>query len=108
MMPAPNADQIEALALLMEDCAEVIHQAGKMLRHGVGLSTDQNTGVYYDNAALLIKELAQLDVAVSLVGLLLDLDQAKWQAARKERLEQLPLYLHRSVNESIVRGLWKP
>ena len=84
-------DQLEALALLMEECAEVQQAIGKIMRHGL-FSLHPSGGP--DNQALLEGEcgdlLAALDIAES-VGLVFT---AHIRTARAAKLRRVRQYLH--------------
>jgi hypothetical protein len=83
--------QVEALALLMEECAEVQQVIGKILRHGL-YSYHPDGGP--PNQVLLIDEcgdiLAALEVAKR-VGLL---SADRLRVARDGKLQRVGRYLH--------------
>lgn len=53
----------ERLSYLMEECAEVIHIIGKIMRHGYN-SYDPTNSTRINNRKLLEKELADVNTAV--------------------------------------------
>ena len=86
-----RADQQEALAILAEECGEVVQSIGKILRHGL-LSHHPDGGP--SNLTALGKEcadvLAALDICES-VGLL---HTAHLRNGRLAKLERVRQYLH--------------
>lgn len=61
--PRPNAYQREILTILIEECAEVIQRATKLLRFGV---LEVQPRQHLTNAERLAGELADLDVLVDM------------------------------------------
>jgi NTP pyrophosphatase (non-canonical NTP hydrolase) len=84
-------EQLEALALVAEECGEVIQVIGKILRHGL-YSCHPNGG--RDNQALLEDELGDLHAALHLaegVGLF---HAAHVRTACADKLQRVERYLH--------------
>lgn len=83
--------EAERLALLMEECGEVIQIIGKILRHGYESChpNDRNT-----NRCLLIKELGDLNAAQSLLFQNEDISQSVVATEASRKLERVAEYLH--------------
>lgn len=67
-MNLPTPEQLERLALLVEECAEVQHIAMKIIRHGYGSHNpfDENKVL---NRELLNKKLGDLMFAITILKL---------------------------------------
>jgi NTP pyrophosphatase (non-canonical NTP hydrolase) len=92
--------QIERIALLMEECGEVIQACGKILRHGLDsyspLDPDQTT-----NREMLEKELGDVRYAE---GLLIDSGDVSAQGikvAERRKEKNCPRYLHHQPAPSL-------
>ena len=79
--------QTERLALLMEECAEVIQMAGKSLRHGFE-STHKDYG-YRLNEELLAVELGHVLAAVDLLVERGDLSRGDINTARDAKAAKI-------------------
>jgi len=89
----PTPAERELLALLAEECGEVVQIVGKCLRHGI-LSWNPNVGERPNNQDLLEKELGDLFAAVELLenyGVVAPHMIAKAKASKLERVGE---YLH--------------
>lgn len=85
--------EAEALALLAEECGEVIQVVGKILRHGLN-STHPNDPGGPDNRDLLAKELGDVRAAVAILlwhGVVFEHRIAN---AEHSKLERVGMYLH--------------
>lgn len=88
-----TASEAEALALLAEECAEVIQVVGKILRHGYGSRHPADLDGP-DNQELLNKELAHVHVAEDILvrsGRLKNSVLSGYYGAKERHLS---LYLH--------------
>jgi len=85
--------EAERLALLAEECAEVIQVVGKILRHGYR-STHPADPNGLDNGELLAQELGDVRAAVTLMLRAGDLDEDLIEEARDSKLERVGQYLH--------------
>ncbi len=83
--PRHDPKHLEALALLLEECSEVIQVAGKIIRHGIGS---------WDNAEDLAREvgnvLAAIDIALH-VGIL---DRQAIEDSKMTKLRDVRQWLH--------------
>ena len=86
-------DELERLALLMEDCSEVIHIIGKIIRHGYE-STDPTKDDNATNRYLLQEEIGQLLWAVDEMIRLDDVDKGSIIYIRQNRKKKVLEYLH--------------
>ena len=89
--PLTMADR-EALALLAEECAEVIQAVGKLLRHGV-MTLDEPSGTKYDNRAMLSRELGHVTIALALLPPTVYDDKISLESAIRKS-ERIQPYLH--------------
>lgn len=85
--------ETERLALLMEECAEVQHVIGKILRHGYQ-SYNPNDEHRTPNRQLLEKELGDLRAAMQLMIREDDISLAAIGRAYTDKTMQLAQYLH--------------
>lgn len=85
--------QVERLALLSEECGEVIQAIGKILRHGYG-SRNPLMGLGPLNREVLERELGDVMTAMDLLCCAGDLDSNVVEAARKEKRILVQRYLH--------------
>jgi NTP pyrophosphatase (non-canonical NTP hydrolase) len=83
--------EAERLALLMEECGEVVQIVGKILRHGYD-STHPNGGP--TNRELLARELGDLRAAYFLMLRELDVSAASVARACSDKAAQVVKYLH--------------
>lgn len=85
--------ETERLALLMEECAEVQHVIGKILRHGYQ-SYNPNDEHRTPNRQLLEKELGDLRAAMQLMIREDDISLAAIGRAYTDKTMRLAQYLH--------------
>lgn len=85
--------EAERLAILAEECAEVIQVVGKVLRHGWH-PTDHTTGIVYDNRAELEAELGHVRNIAALMDAREDIDEEKVLDAALAKADKWGCYLH--------------
>lgn len=83
--------QAERLALLAEECAEVIQAITKIQRHGYG-SRHPQTGVL--NSDALVAEIGDLFAAVDIMRAGGDVDGVEINDAKRAKLSRVWAYLH--------------
>lgn len=83
--------QAERLALLAEECGEVIQVIGKILRHG--LDSHHPDDPYATNGVLLATELAHVQVAADML-FEHDLSEGEYHNAKDEKRRRVGKYLH--------------
>ena len=92
-----TAAELERLALLMEECAEVQQCIGKILRFGFDSSYPEREAL--TNRRELAKEMADLRVAMNLLLDKGDVDLQEFYDFEGEKLENINKYLkHNHVN----------
>lgn len=84
-------EELEALSLIAEECGEVIHVIGKILRHGL-LCAHPDGGP--DNQRLLTVELGDLRAAVVIAQRIGMLNENAICAAGADKLSRVGKYLH--------------
>lgn len=84
-------DQLEALALLMEECAEVQQAIGKILRHGL---YSHHPAGGPNNAEMLTTEVGDLHAAMHLAESVGLFHTAHVRRACDAKLERIGRYLH--------------
>lgn len=85
--------QAERLALLLEECGEVIQIVGKILRHGLYSWNPEAVGSQ-TNIELLERELGDLTLAIALMAEASEVSTARiWELADKKR-SRVRKYLH--------------
>lgn len=89
--PDLTKSELERLAVLAEECAEVIQVIGKIERHGYD-SVHPNGGA--DNRQLLVKELGDVLGIVRIMVRNGDYDFEKVEAASDYKIEHVQEYLH--------------
>ena len=83
--------EAERLALLAEECGEVVQMVGKILRHGFdSYHPDRHDE---SNRVLLAREIAHVQVAADML-FDADLSQAEFKVARDNKRERVRKYLH--------------
>lgn len=87
--------ETELLAILAEECAEVIQIIGKILRHGLN-SYDPTTPLvpFITNRDLLEKELGHIKHVQTLLTLKLVLDQSSINKSCCAKAKSIKKYLH--------------
>lgn len=87
--------EAERLALLAEECAEVIHAVGKILRHGYASSNPDDTNRHVpSNRGTLTKELGDLSAAVWLLVANRDVEHHAVKHHERAKLKNVKQYLH--------------
>lgn len=86
-----TAKQAESLALLVEECAEVQHIIGKILRHGLESYHPNGDG---PNRSLLEEELGDLRAAIEVAVSIGMVDEEFIDDARQSKLKRVGEYLH--------------
>lgn len=90
--------ETERLALLMEECAEVQHVIGKILRHGYNSVNPNDLRPNPDNnRALLERELGDLTAAISICAGHDDVNIEKIEAAFELKLKRVKEFLHHTT-----------
>jgi hypothetical protein len=84
--------QIERLALLAEECAEVIQIVGKILRHGY-YSTHPNDPDGENNREMLETELGHVECAVDLLETD-DIDRGEIERSSTKKHKTVTVFLH--------------
>lgn len=92
-IPGLSEAQIERLAWLMEECAEVVHIVGKIIRHGYS-SHHPKDPEGPDNRLQLAHELGDLFAAIGLMVYYEDFDQDVMAQRTPEKLGRVGQYLH--------------
>lgn len=82
--------ETERLAILMEECSEVIHICGKILRHGY--ESFDPADPYTTNKMLLTKELG--DVKAATQAMCYDINLGEVAIRASERPGKIAPYLH--------------
>lgn len=88
-------EEIERLALLIEECGEVQHMAGKILRHGY-----ESTHEDYDNVSnreLLYREILDLHIAIELMYQKSDINREDVKDLWKSRIDRKNQYLKHNI-----------
>lgn len=86
-------EEIERLAILAEECGEVIQVVGKILRHGYS-SHNPNDPHSISNRGLLAKELGDLDWIVSLMQAEADFAEGARLQRKRLKADTARPYLH--------------
>lgn len=83
--------QAERLAILAEECGEVIQVVGKILRHGY----DSHHPIRnVDNISMLEQELGDLGAAVFMLAEAKDIDHRNVEVAIKDKRHRVKKYMH--------------
>lgn len=82
----------ERLALLAEECAEVISIVGKILRHGYESTHPDDTTT--TNRSLLEDELGDVHAAVQMMTEANDVTQININSRKVSKLQKVKKYLH--------------
>lgn len=85
--------EVERLALLAEECGEVVQIVNKILRHGYE-SYNPNISVPRRNRTLLIQELGDIVCAIGLLDAAGDVSYSAINAASTDKLMHVQQYLH--------------
>lgn len=82
--------QAERLAILIEECGEVVQAATKILRHGYESSyADGRT-----NLSVLESEIGDLEATIAILGMAGDISPTKIRAAKVRKFARVVQYLH--------------
>lgn len=84
--------EAERLALLAEECGEVIQVVGKILRHGYESYHPDNPSI--SNRQLLEKEIGDVRAAVSILTGSMDLNDLMIEGAKSAKFKTVVKYLH--------------
>lgn len=92
--------EAERLAMLIEECSEVVHAAAKVLRHGYDSfdPTDESKG---DNRRMLGLELGDLDAIIGLMQTAGDFRAGLISQGARKKLLSLQRYAHHQPAESL-------
>lgn len=93
---------VERLAVLLEECGEIVHIAGKTLRHGLE-SSHADYG-FMLNRDLLAKEVGDVLAAIDVL-LVFELELADVQAAKRAKFDRLAQFFHHPENRKTAREL---
>lgn len=85
--------EAERLALVAEECAEIIQIVGKILRHGYE-SSNPDAPDKGNNREMLAREIGDLDAVVDLMIVTDDLSQGELIDAKAEKSARMRRYLH--------------
>lgn len=99
-----SSAQAERLALLSEECGEVVQIIGKIFRHGL----DSRNPIVNDgkpNRDYLAEELGHIYLAVHLLCTNEDIDMKLIGASFIEKAERIEKYLHYKHNFQTIGGL---
>lgn len=91
-------DEIERLAILMEECGEVVLACGKILRHGYESFNPDKIEDGVDNRCDLEKELGDVVYAMRLMYAHADVDFTRVQEFASTKPERIRPYLHCKEN----------
>lgn len=91
--------ELECLAVLAEECGEVIHIIGKILRHGYN-SIDPTKSNNLTNRALLEAELGDVFAIVERLIIRQDINKTQIEKLKRFKLEA-PSYMHHNPNRII-------
>ena len=97
-----SAAEAERLALLAEECGEVIQVVGKILRHGYD-SANPLVDVSPTNREELEKELGDIELVVDMLKSCSDVDNNAIQLRRKTKPAKMMLWLH--YNQDVLNRL---
>lgn len=88
-----SAAQIERLAILAEECGEVVQVIGKILRHGYDSFHPRDPNSTY-NRELLETELGDVAAAVQLLVQERDIRASLVEAHKRNKIDRAHRYLH--------------
>lgn len=88
--------EAELLAILSEECGEVVQIVGKILRHGLS-SYHPSKPDGLDNRRMLEKELGDVRAATALLNEHYVLNEDAIRRHRDEKMRLLPRYLHHTA-----------
>lgn len=85
--------QVERLAILSEECGEVVQIIGKILRHGYE-SYSPYDEFKEANRSLLMKEIGNIDAAVQMLADAKEVDLSEIDRAAAEKFATIKRYTH--------------
>lgn len=85
--------QLERLALLAEECGEVVQIINKIIRHGYN-SWHPNDPEMVTNRRLLEKELGDMSFALALMSVRGDISLDSIEIAKEQKKKNIGIYLH--------------
>lgn len=85
--------ELERLAILAEECAEVQHIVMKIIRHGYGSCNPFDESAT-PNRELLNKELGDLQYAIELMVSYYDINMASIEVHKAQKRSKIIPYLH--------------
>lgn len=100
-------EQAEALALLSEECGEVIQAVGKILRHGL-YSRNPLDSSSLPNKLQLCVELGDVRAAVALCKKYGVCKEGRIEDAKKEKLRKVGRWLHHATTHGLGPGTQGP
>lgn len=86
--------ELERLALLAEECGEVVQIIGKIIRHGYKSCHPDNKTHSFPNRYLLEKELGDVVCAIEMLWRAGDVSREKIEKKAWEKWERVKPYLH--------------
>jgi NTP pyrophosphatase (non-canonical NTP hydrolase) len=86
--------EAERLAMLAEECGEVIQAVGKILRHGYASVHPDGRDKGRDNRANLLRELGDVRAIVALMCGENDIDHSEMVVAATDKLARVARYVH--------------
>ncbi len=89
----PGRDQVEILALLAEECGEVIQVIGKCLRHGLESHNPLDAGSP-SNLELLEQELGDVLAAIDIAKAIKLVSPFRLDGRREDKLQRIGKWLH--------------
>lgn len=90
-----NTPLQERLAILSEECGEVVQAIGKILRHGLDSKWEDNPS----NRELLEEELGDVQHAIAMLTQLGDIDPDKIDYYQRAKCSRIKRYLHHEENK---------
>lgn len=90
--------EAERLALLSEECGEVVQAIGKILRHGYGSYHPADPGGL-SNRQMLERELGDLAAAVGIMNAVGDIEERSVDQWMLDKLVRVRAYLHHQPGE---------
>ena len=97
--------EAERLAILIEECGEVVQVIGKILRHGLRSRHPKTDAA---NRDLLVMELGHVKAAISMLIEAGDMTAAELRQARNTKLGSVSIYLHHAENVKASRNVFTP
>lgn len=86
--------EAERLAILSEECGEVIQAVSKILRHGYSSKNPHLPAGGMDNEAMLEKEIGDVRWAVEMMTAAKDIDDDEIEGWKVSKAEKARPYLH--------------